>query len=182
MPKDEIEFIKPNLDNTYYADLFVINNIGWMITGSGKSGAAYIATKKMREFDIARDCVILMNKENRLIGKDNEAEAHGFIPKIELPEQKIGIIAHCLSKDETNEYFNGREKHLKKVTNDIIIPMVIAYKKIIASIVGHPFNFTEECKNLLKLTENITDVDLLLVPYMPTVEEKATLYINYKKQ
>ena len=179
--EDGIRFVKPNIDNTYYADLFIINNIGWMITGSGKSDAAYIASNKAIDADIARDWVILMNKKNELIGKDNNAGAYGFIPKIELPEQQIGVIAHCLTKDETNEYFNWCEKHLKKVTNDIIAHRIIAYKEIISSISRCPFDFNAEYRNFLRLTKNAIDVDFILVPYMPAVEEKAKLYIDYKK-
>jgi hypothetical protein len=66
-PFDPLE-ASPNADSIYYADLFNIRDKIWMITGSGKSVAARLASDNKQEADIGRDSIAIIRDNKILYG------------------------------------------------------------------------------------------------------------------
>lgn len=158
-----------------------------MITGDGKSDAAIIATQGEKIADIARDSVALIRDGNSLYGRYDP----GAIPKTHnkiFNRHKLDIIAYCLSKNSTEKLFNELNLCLHEI-DDFVIAALLANKEYPAFMAPHFFNNEEymqliDCdrryNKFMELTEGVTDILFVVVPWMPTVEDKANLYDTFK--
>lgn len=176
-------------DSIYYADLFLINNLTWMIMGFGKSVAAYIASNKDGKSSVARDAVAITIKNGSLAGrydpgglnKDKINTLHRFY--------KIDIIAYCLSERETTQFNRKNQASLSIQATDNqmmgALSVQYPYPAYAAPLLFEPFenealqNPSRREKRFIEITNQVRNVKYVLVPYMISVEEKAELYKNF---
>jgi len=184
----EARELSPNVESIYYADLFVVGGRVWMITGCGKSGAGRIASKKELAADLARDAVALVRDGNSLYGGyDPGALATKDGKPIDLHRlHKIDVIAYCLSADETATVYANRQIEIDKVDHTLVAALLsrMLYPAYVAQTLGSAEQLrwlqdpTRRHKRFLELTNAVDDVKFLVIPWMPSVEEKAELYVK----
>ena len=174
-------------ENIYYADLFVINNRNWMILGHGKTDAARIASDKKDECMVATDAVAILRKGNELFGRYDPG---ALSPNEELHRLlKLDAIAYCLAEEETQKVFapRGGKHEVVDGGNVLLAPLCVTYPYP-AYMAPHFFSETQfqwlanpkrMLDQFLTLTKDAVGTKFLIVPFMPTVEEKAALYCDY---
>ena len=181
----------PYADSIYYADLFCINKKNWMIMGHGKSEAARIANNKDKAKDFSRDSTAIALDDNILKGRYDAGAIN-----LDLEESKrnnlhkfheIHYIAYCLSEDDTKQIFSTKLPSIIECQ----IELMSQYSTIFPySAVTAPYVFSEKelCelqnrerrqRKFYELVKGAKGIKLLLVPFMPTVNEKAKLYNEY---
>ncbi|RTL11802.1 MAG: hypothetical protein EKK54_06295 [Neisseriaceae bacterium] len=179
----------PDLESIFYANLFLINNKVWMISGQGKSEAAKLAGKKIPESDLARDCVALTRVGNCLYGAYDPGFIHNDLRKRETLQKKykIDFIAHCLTKHDTMIFKHLKEYKLIYETTYYQLGALISsypYPGVFAQEFVDKDEFTELMRpgrmlnKFWELTNNVEGTKFLLVSWMPTVEEKSELYLS----
>ncbi|MEM7174326.1 MAG: hypothetical protein AAF443_00145 [Chlamydiota bacterium] len=162
-----------------------------MITGAGKSKAANLSISSCREGDLARDSVAIVRKGLDLFGSYDT----GAIQKD--PEKrksinglhKIDFIAYCLPEDETKDLFQNESPKIVAASNRFLITLSLAYNPIYPAVEARRFFSGEQLFRLqdtkrrfdrfLELTNNTSSIKFLIVPWMETLEAKASLYSEF---
>ena len=176
-------------DAIYEADLFVINGRTWMIGGTGKSQAATLASRGDAGADLARDSVGIIRDGDTLHGRFDP----GALPIDPVERErrhrirKLDAIAYCMSAAETVHAFSHRPCAIAPVDNKMIGWMLSSsmYPARWAPFYFDPgesarlLNRKLRLLRFLQLTEGIVDTRFLVLPWMPRVEAKAALYVNY---
>lgn len=175
-------------ENIYYADLFRINNHNWMIQGYGKTTAARIASGKKSEAMYATDCVAIIRNGDTLCGRYDSGALSTKNPELhEL--HKLDAIAYCLNEEETIKVFKprGGTREIVDVGVEVIASICATYPYP-AYFAQHFFTHHEllhfsdplrMTKRFVELTRGVPNIKFLIVPHMPTIEEKAALYNNF---
>jgi hypothetical protein len=186
--------LKPSqyADSIYYADIFKLGSKVWMITGTGKSEAASIASNFSREADIARDSVGIIQNNNELYGLyDPGAAQKDPIKAEELSKKyKIDYIAHCLNETQTKSIYADKMMEITEVDNRLVALLLTEFTYP-AGLARQFFNELEfhwlvnperRFNRFLQLTDNIVDTKFLLVPWVESAEGKAILYNSYMQK
>jgi len=175
-------------ENIYYADLFRIKDRNWMIQGYGKSTAARIAFDKKTDAMYATDTVGIIRDGNTLFGRYDPGALTTKDPDL-CALHKIDAIAYCLDEKQTINEFEPRGGAREIVEADSALLSTLcatySYPPYMA-----PYFFTPEAlayfsdplrmKNrFIELTQGAVGTKFLIVPHMPTTEEKAALYCNF---
>lgn len=184
-----IDFVKSEyLDSIYYADLFRINTKIWMIMGHGKSDAARIASSKIQDNDIARDGVAIKELDSQVygrfdlgaIGKNTNKDSSLYL------FHKIDIIAYCLSDAETQILFEGSERKIVPSSADRMAELSVMHQypaSLLAVCFPDDYITYSDPENrkyrFLEIMKSTQFTKFVLIPFMPSVEEKATLYAAY---
>jgi hypothetical protein len=179
------------LDSIYYADLFKIEGKVWMIMGCGKSTAARIASNKEEDADIARDGVALIEKAKKLFGRYDVGGtgAHTDPGSALHALHQIDFVAFCLNQQETLEAFGDKPKSIISTTAEIMARLSVV-NPYPASLARHlctseEFAFYEDPKcRESRFLEHISSTgfsNFLLIPFMPSTEEKAALYVEHSR-
>jgi hypothetical protein len=176
-------------DAIYEADLFAIDGRIWMIGGSGKSQAATLASCGDPSADIARDSIGIIRNGDRLYGRFDP----GALP-IDPGEReqrhrivKLDAIAYCMSAAETVHAYSSRPCEITPVDAKMLGGMLSSsiYPARWAPFYFEPgemarlLNRKLRLQRFLQLTEGIVDTRFLVLPWMPRVEAKAALYVNF---
>lgn len=181
----------PYADSIYYADLFSINDKNWMIMGHGKSEAARIVNNKDSTKDFSRDSTAIAIDGNTLKGRFDLGAIN-----LDLEESKrdnlhkfheIHYIAYCLSENETKQVFKNKVSSIDECDLELMArgSTVFPYTGIMAKYifsneeVDALEDITRRQHRFSEIVGQANDVKLVLVPFMPTVEEKAKLYSEY---
>lgn len=175
-------------ESIYYADLFLINNHNWMIQGYGKTTAARIASNKKSEAMYATDSVAIIRSGDTLFGRYDPGALSTKNPKLhEL--HKLDAIAYCLSEEETIKVFKprGGGREIIDVGPDILaaICATYPYPAYCAQhfFVEHELLYFADplrmTKRFIELTQGVSGTKFLIIPHMPTIEEKAALYSSF---
>lgn len=185
--------ISPNAESIYYADLFRIKDKVWMITGSGKSRAARIASNNITENDIARDFVAITRDKNVLYGNYDAVYHYGtessYTEKLCGTKYKIDFIAHCLNDIQSESFYTHKSLEIEKINNQSLASLIIDYPyPIVAMFLPEGFNIEQyhwltnsqrRFDRFLELTNDICQVQFVVIPWMRSIEEKASLYLSY---
>jgi hypothetical protein len=176
----------PNAGSIYYADLFLIQEKGWVIGGHGKSDAGQIASQFARNCDVARDAVALVRQRDVLYGRHDAGAVHRNPAQAE-PLHKIDVIAYCLSPEQTVKAFSGKPLALRECPAEVVGAHLS--NEFMTMFFGSYFFSEQELAVMqdpmrrvnifLEVTDGIPDIKFLIVPFMPTVEEKAALYTSF---
>lgn len=181
--------ISPYLESIFYADLFLINNKIWMISGSGKSEAARLATKRANDCDLARDCVALTRIDDSLYGSYDPGAIFKDAEKKALLQRKykIDVIAHCLDVPQTiihkmlPNYQPLWETNNKKMGTLLVhypYPACMAKQFVNDEKLSYLNSVERRINKFIEITNDVTDIQFLLVSWMPTIEEKSELYLS----
>jgi hypothetical protein len=186
-----LERLEPSAhaDAIYHADLFHINGWNWMIGGIGKSRAAALASNGDSAADIARDTVAIIREGHGLLGRYDP----GALP-VEPAKRderyrshKLDAIAYCLSASETAQAYVDRPMTIAQVDNKMLGVMLSSqiYPADMAPFYFEPGELSRlisrnrRLVRFLELTEGIVGTSFLVVPWMPSVEDKAALYAGF---
>lgn len=175
-------------ENIFYADLFQMNGRNWMIQGYGKTNAARIATGKNSDFMYATDSVALIRKGDTLWGRYDLGASSNYDSELNK-FHKLDAITYCLSEAQTIKAFapTGGKREIVDVDYEVLSALCATYPYP-ASLAFHFFTQeeAEHFANPMRMTERFVELakdtvgtKFLLIPYMPLVEEKAALYINF---
>lgn len=176
-------------ENIYYADLFRINGHNWMIQGYGKSTAARIASDKKSEAMYATDAVAIIRDGDALFGRYDPGALTTKDPDL-CALHKIDAIAYCLNEQQTVAAFEprGGVREIVDVDSALLSTLCATYQYP-AYMAPHFFTQAEFAhfanphrmtKRFAELTQATIGTRFLLVPHMPTVEEKAALYSSFR--
>jgi hypothetical protein len=169
----------------YYADLFLIQEKGWLIGGYGKSHAGLKASHYARNCDVARDAAVLVRQGDALYGRCDAGAVHRNPAQAE-PPHKIDVIAYCLGSEETTKVFSRGAlaflecpaKLMGLLLSDDPMPIFFGSRFFSEQQSAAMRDPSRRVNAFLELTEGIRDLKFLIVPFMPTVEEKAALYTS----
>lgn len=178
---------KPSIhaDSIYYADLFRINNKVWALTGCGKSDAGRIASNKIEADDLARDSVALTRVGDDLFGHYDlgGVGAYAATPTPNL----ISAIAYCLDQTETQKMYGRKPLEIAEADNKTIA-LLLSDRQYPGSLARHVFSSSEHqqliypmrrLERFIELTQPPVNTRFLMIPFMPTVEQKASLYTQF---
>lgn len=174
-----------NADSIYYADLFRIKNKVWAITGHGKSDAGRIASNYIQADDLARDSVALTRVGNDLFGHCDFG-AFGVNALTPTPHP-ISVIAYCMGEAETAKAYSGKPIEIVEADNDLIA-FLFSDRPYPGSMAAHVFSHDEyeqlidprrRLDRFIELTQSPINTRFLIVPFMPTVQQKAALYTQF---
>jgi hypothetical protein len=179
----------PHADSIYHADLFLINGRGWMIGGTGRSSAASLASGRDPATDVARDTVAVIREGDSLFGRYDP----GAVPVDPVKcdkrhrQHRLHAIAYCLNEAETAQAYAGRPVAIARVDNKMLAWMLSCqiYPAELAPLYFEPMrvsrlvNRTLRVARFLQLTDGAVGTQFLVVPWMPTVADKAALYAGY---
>jgi len=169
----------PTRDSVYYLDLFEINKRVWAIGGpGGKSEAARKATDAQ---ELGRDSIAITRVNNDLFGHQDFG-AHGATAPASSP-RKIDVVAYCMSDEETKKAFGLNSLQIHKVDNGIVGTMLGSsiYPGAAAEYVVSPAEWAQLNNSLrrvnkfLRLTAPPVNCEFLLIPFMPTEQDKTNL-------
>ncbi len=169
----------------YYADMFRIREKVWMIMGYGKSRGGMIASEGNRADDIARDSVAIRCNGGTVQGRCD----FGAISPEADPELSrfydLSNIAYCLSPEQTQSFYGDSPKLIRQCDLGVIAEMSVTYPYP-AAFAPHVFPLSalmEHSNDEMRvsrfkkvLNEAEGKPNLLLVPFMPSIEDKASLY------
>jgi hypothetical protein len=172
------------VDSIYYADLFRINKKIGMIMGYGKSEAARIATEKQEADDLSRDCVAIRNNNGILEGRFDPGGINPEVDSELFDFHTIDHIVYCLSPEQTDAIFTSNEKKivdcdLNTMTQLSVVypfPAYIALSWFADLNVDYLQDPERRASKFQEVLQTCNFKKLGLVPYMPTVEDKAKLY------
>lgn len=183
--------ISEYVDSIYYADLFRIQDKIWMITGKGKSLAGIIACNNdVGKNQFADDAVALILNNKLLYGRHDR----GVLPKDSIEREqnhsfhKIDYIAHCLSETETEILYKHNHPSIVEVDaaslNSRLSDRMYPALPLRHFFNEEQYNWLENRKRrsdrFLELTNGIINTKFLLIPWMKTLEEKASLYSSFE--
>lgn len=162
-----------------------------MIMGHGKSTAARIASNKEVDADIARDGVALIEKDKQLFGR-YDIGATGAHADLESPLHalhQIDFIAFCLNQQETAQFFRDVPSQVTSTTAEKMakFSVINPYPASLARHVCSPEEFSafespeRRERRFLELISSTGFSNFLLVPFMPSVEEKAAMYVKHSR-
>lgn len=175
-------------ENIYYADLFRINDRNWMIQGYGKTHAAQIASDKKLEAMYATDSVAIIREGNALSGRYDPGALTTKNSDVSKPH-KLDAIAYCLDEEQTVKAFapRGGVREIVEADADLLSALCATYPYP-GSLAPHFFtpqqfayfsNPRRMVERFKALTVGIVGTKFLIVPHMPTVEDKAVLYTKF---
>lgn len=176
-------------DAIYHADLFIIKGRGWMIGGTGKSGAAALASGRDAVADVARDAVAIIREGDSLYGRHDP----GAVPRdpVECDKRhrrhRLHFIAYCMNARETEMAYAGRALAMARVDNKMlgwmlanaIYPAELALFYFDRARLSRLFNRALRVTRFLELTDGAAGTQFVVVPWMPTVEARAALYAGH---
>lgn len=175
-------------ESIYYADLFRIRDRNWMIQGYGKTKAALIASVRKPEAMYATDAVAIIRNGDTLWGRYDPGALSKNNP--ELSElRKLDAIAYCLNEEQTIDTFKprGGRREIVDVGAEMLSTLCAIYPY--PAYLGPQFFTPQEMahfadplrmtKHFEELTKGIVATKFLIIPHMPTVEEKAHLYTSF---
>lgn len=175
-------------ENIYYADLFSIGGHTWMIQGSGKTKAARIASGGLSASMYATDAVAIIRDGVNIFGRYDAGAMNPNLPELHALH-KIDALAYCLDEKQTFDLFDSRRLPLEIVDSDAYsLSLLCATYSYPAYMAPHFFQpdelsyFADERRmtaRFRELTAGVSGVRFLLVPFMPSVEEKASLYKSF---
>jgi len=175
-------------ENIYYADLFEINGLNWMIQGFGKTDAASIASGKKPDAMHATDAVAIIRDGDYLFGRFDPGALSTKNTGISAMH-KIDVIAYCLNEEETIKAYAPRGGVREIVEADASLlsglcatypwPAYMAPQFFTQDEIAHFANPIRMIKRFRDLTDGAIGTRFLIVPYMPSVEDKADLYRNF---
>lgn len=177
--------LSPYVENIFYADLFTINGKNWMVMGEGKSTAARAACNKDLACDLARDGVALTRDGNDLYA---HCDLGAFGSSVAAPvKHKVDAIAYCVDPEHSPKVFSKTGNVIVEVDNNMVAALASSWpytgSAAMSLVSAERWNELENpirrLRLMTSLTEGVTSTKFLLVPYMPTVEDKADLYRNY---
>ena len=192
-PPKVFAYLQPSLfaDSIYYADLFRFNDAIWMITGCGKSKAAWIIIDKNDTNDLGRDAVAIKSKNDTIFGRYDSGAINPNQEDLNKFHQ-INYIAHCLTENQSNTLKNDSgvtKLSITEVDNQLVAKLLSSYQYPGFSI--KYFFSEEECIRLwnperrynrfLEITHNCVNTKFVLVPWANSLEEKAILYKDFLK-
>ena len=175
-------------ENIYYADLFRINSHNWMILGSGKTYAAQVASHQKRDAMHATDAVALIRGGHALWGRYDPGAVSTKNPELSTL-YRLDAIAYCLDEEQTAEFFKARGAAL--AIADVGFALIAglcatyAYPAYMAphffseQELSHFSNPIRMTQRFAELTQGAVGTKFLIVPFMPSVEEKAALYSGF---
>jgi|LauGreDrversion4_2_1035121.scaffolds.fasta_scaffold752443_2 hypothetical protein len=102
--------ISEHADSIYYADLFRIDSKVFMLTGSGKSIAARIASHENPNDDLARDGVTIVNINGKINGRYDLGAMCKNKPKDTYTFHELDFIAHSLTESQTKQIFSKENR------------------------------------------------------------------------
>lgn len=175
-------------ENIYYADLFRINDRNWMIQGFGKTQAARIASGRKNDAMYGTDSVALIREGDTLWGRYDLGAASSYDSEL-TKLHKLDAIAYCLNEEQTIKAFAPRNgiREIVDVGFEMLSALCATYPYP-ASLAFHFFSqqevalFTNPMRmteRFIELTKEADGTKFLLVPYMPTPEDKASLYSSF---
>jgi hypothetical protein len=180
----------PTADSIYYADLFAINGRSWLIMGAGKSEAARIATDNAKDADIGRDCFALSRRGEELFARfDPGALVRNPETSSTLHKwHKVDIVAYCFSESETEKAFANRSIALLEADNELVgyfasvfpYPAYLAHHFVSGDKLEWLKNPARRLAQFKVLTSGVRNTIFVVVPFMPTVEQKAQLYCSFE--
>jgi hypothetical protein len=175
-------------ENIYYADLFRIENRNWMIQGFGKSDAASIASYKDPDAMYATDAVAIIRDGDTLWGRYDPG-AHSIVETEQSRKHKLDAIAYCLDEEQTIKAYAPRGGQREIVDAGATMLLALCARYPYPALLTPQFFTQQELEYLenpvrmterfIELTKDIVSTKFLLVPYMPTVAEKAALYRSF---
>ena len=186
------KFIKSEYaDSIYYADLFRINDKVWMIMGYGKSNAARIASSNNRDNDLSRDATAIKVENNIL-----KARVDFGAINIELEQSKrdelhrfynVDYIVYCLSPEQTEDIFHKNERKIVQATLEDMsyCSTIYPYSGSAAQLVFSNDELTylnnqeKRIERFKEIVSQAKNIELLFMPFMDTIEQKAELYQKY---
>ena len=173
-----------NADSIYYADLFKINDKIWMITGTGKSKAASIASHHNRADSIARDSVAIIKNSNVLYGRYDP----GAVDPVHMHDYhalyKIDFIAHCLNDIQSQNFYLDKPLEIIKIDNRSLANFIMGHQYP-AFMAKHFFStdqyfwlisHSRRFDRFLELTNDIISTQFIVIPWMENIEKRALLY------
>lgn len=177
--------LSPYVENIFYADLFTINGKNWMVMGEGKSTAARSACNKDPKCDLARDGVALTRNGDDLYAHF-DLGASG-VNAADPVKHKVDAIAYCVEAKHSSKLFSNTGNVIVEADNNMVAAFASGWpysgSAAMHLVTQQQWNELENPVRRLKfmtsLTDGVTSTKFLLVPYMPTVEDKADLYRNY---
>lgn len=159
-----------------------------MIQGYGKTDAARIASDKKSESMYATDSVAIIRDGNTLWGRYDPGALAISEPDLSALH-KLDAIAYCLNEEQTVKAFAPRGGVREIVEADAALLSALCatypYPAYFAahffspqehSYFANPLRMVERFK---ELTAGVVGTKFLIVPYMPTIEEKADLYTRF---
>lgn len=195
MPQSDFvkKFIKSEYaDSIYYADLFRINQKIWMIMGYGKSEAARIASNKNRDDDIARDATAIKVENNILKARLDFGAMNAELEQSKSDElhrfYTVDYIIYCLSPEQTENIYNQNERKIVKTTLEemSLYSTIYPYSGTFAQAVfsndelAYLNNKERRIDKFKEIVSQAKNVELLFMPFMDSIQQKAELYQKYK--
>ena len=175
--------LSPRIMNIYYSDMFIINGRGCLIMGHGKSHCARIASGDSRSNEVGQDLICLSRTGDELFGHYEMSH----VPNVFKPEpSKIEVFVRCLSEEETNKTFNGNKLDILFAEHDSFfqacrfnITFTVDPMGTLRQSLGNRYpeyvDHDQRGIRFHKLTSGLPGAKYLVLPWMPSVEEKATL-------
>jgi hypothetical protein len=176
-------------DSIYYADMFHIESLTWMIMGFGKSDAARLASSKERARDLSRDCVAIREVSGELQGRYDPGGINPEVTGGLFDFHKINCVAYCLSPDETSRIYQGENRDIRIIDKEIMSQISVSYPYP-AYVAPQLFsedellwlsNRSRRIEQFLKVVSRVHDVFFVIVPYMESAAQKASLYVSFSK-
>lgn len=179
--------VSPYIDALYYADLFRINGKIWMIMGEGKTTAARIASKEVKNDELALDGVALALHGGRLVGRFDLGGGEASADHTDSPFFRIDRIAFCLDERQTSE----APRSVSKTELHAVSAKQMAYMAVKKDFPGWGAKragmseadyrkYADRDRREAKFFDLLTESnfrDFVFVPYMKTVADKAALYV-----
>ena len=175
--------LSPRIMDIYYSDMFLINGKGCLVIGHGKSDCAQIASDKNRENEVGQDSICLSRKGDDLYG---HFEMSHIPDSFEPKPHKINTFVRCLSKEETEQTFNGRKLEILLAEHDSFfqscrfnITFTVDPMGLLRKSLGERYaEYVDQDQRghcFYDITRGLKDIKYLVLPWMPSVEEKSEL-------
>lgn len=159
---------RPNyLEDPYYADLFVINGKGCLVTGHGKSKTCRNYTGESTK-EICTDCIRLNIEEDCLVGYGDPAMGMCPIDFENTQSTHIQYLLYMQTADDTTDKF------IKEITKE-------EFCKAAAFNITYAANNPNERQQRFKALLDRADVTCITVPWCDNMEEKGLLIKEYIK-
>jgi len=179
--------LSPRVMSIFYSDMFKINNRGCLFMGHGKSDCARIASNNSSMNEIGQDTICLSRVGNELFG---HLEMSHVPPTFKPNPKKIEVFVRCLSEEETQKTFNkdslgilfANENSFFQACHFNItftVDPLHTISQSLGSRYGEYADYEQRGIRFKKLISDLPDVEYLVLPWMPTVVEKATLLKTY---
>ncbi len=168
--------------NIFYSDMWMISGKGCLIMGSGKSRCC----RPISDQEVGQDSICLTRVNNEIFG---HFEPTIFPVQIEPNPKKIDYIVRCLSEEETENYFNQKKLECHFVKYEEIFNLCLFNITFVTNFASQFLGDTfdeyadpkERIKRFYNLTSDIKDIKCIIIPWMPSLEEKSQIFKSFIK-